>query len=227
MEIDAGRLGKGLARQALATVRATSHPAVIRRLAALEAEMEGLLSPRASVRMVAARMEGRDCLRLDGGLELRGGFVNRFAGASGAAVVFATLGDAYAEHTSACFAQGKAVEAALYDQVGSKAVWRLGQRILAGLRLAARRDGKHAGGPLFPGDPGLPLSAQSVLAEIGAPAAAGVAVVAGGLLSPLKSLSMVVAVGDGMRRWSRASSCRECKFFERCRKPAETRKACR
>lgn len=227
MRIDPARLARGLARQAMASVQTSARPAVTRRLHGLAAEMETLLMPQASVRVVSARMEGRDCLRLADGPELRGSFVNRFRGARKAAVVFATLGPAFAEHTSACFARGAAVEAALYDQIGTKAVWRLGQRLLAGLRLEARKDGLQAGGALFPGDPGLPLSAQSVLAEIGRPADAGIEVVAGGLLSPLKSLSMVVALGDDLKRWSRLSSCRECRYFERCRKPAETRQVCR
>lgn len=227
IRLDPGRLEYGLARRAMAAIPTSGRPAVRRRLSALADDLDRAIRPRATIRLVPAAMVGRDILRLGDAAELEGTSVHRFAGADRLAVVFASLGAGIAERSAHCAQQGEMVEAALLDQVGSRAVWQLGQRLLAAIRLAAHRAGSQAGGPLFPGDPGLPLAAQPILARLGDPGGAGVEVSGGGLLMPLKSLSMVVAIGPGVRRWARVANCRECRFHDRCRKPVETRKVCR
>jgi hypothetical protein len=226
LDLDPRRLGQNLARRAMGAIPTSGRAAVRKRLLALADDLDHDIRPRATVRLLPAAMVDADTLRLCGTTDLSGSFVHRFAGADQLAVVFASLGQRLADRAHGCAERGEMVEAALLDQVGSRAVWQLGQRLLAAVRLAAMRDGSRAGGPLFPGDPGLPLSTQSVLAQLGDPRGAGVAVGSGGLLTPLKSLSMVVAIGPAVRRWSRASNCRYCRFFERCRKQREGRKVC-
>lgn len=221
--LDPRHLEHGLVRRAMAAIPTSGRPAVRRRLSALADDLDRTIRPRATIRTVPAAMVGRDTLRLGDAAELEGASVHRFAGVDRLAVVFASLGTGIAERSARCAAQGEMVEAALLDQVGSRAVWQLGQRLLAAIRLAAHRAGSRAGGPLFPGDPGLPLAAQPILARLGDPDGAGVEVSGGGLLTPLKSLSMVVAIGPEVRRWARVANCRECRFHDRCRKPVETR----
>lgn len=71
-------------------------------------------------------------------------------------------------------------------------------------------------GELRAGDPGLNLSAQAAVLRLAKADRVGIATHDGSLLTPMKSLSTVLGVGQNLpeARWSRCDSCR---FRDRCK----------
>lgn len=220
------RLAAGLVRLALAKVRA-SRMDVGQRLAGLAEVIarDHLLQPAAVCRVLPVWFEDQAPTRLRiGGQVIEGDALGRLAGATEVAIVFATLGAAWSAAVSACFTRGEVLRGFLLDEIGTAALERLSSRLQAGIRLSARRRGQQAGSPLEPGQPGLPLNAQFLLAQLADVGSAGIHVTPAGMLSPVKSISMIVGLGQGLRRWTRTQACRECPSWTQCQstcRPAE------
>jgi hypothetical protein len=138
------------------------------------------------------------------------------AGATEVAVVFATIGARWSEATSACFQRGDALDGYLLDEIGTAMLERLSLRLEAMIRMDARSRGRYAGSPIEPGHAGLPLSLQPMLAQLAEVQTAGIAITSSGMISPPKSFSMLIGIGQGLRRWTRAQACRECPSFVMC-----------
>jgi hypothetical protein len=223
---DRSRLSVHLARQAVAEVAAESRPPVRRIVMGMAGRVEALLAPAAACRLVPAEWYGRTRLLADGTALLDGLALARLGGVPHLAVGFATIGEPLGLEAAACFARGDAVAGLLLDQIGTAALHRLGRRLEAGIRLAARRSGRRAGSPLHPGDAGLPLTIQAGLAAVADAGSAGIRVTATAMLAPAKSLSMVIGIGDGARRWSQAEVCRACPSQGRCRHGLKRGEAC-
>lgn len=214
--IAAPLLARHLARRSLAELTAQARPAMRRNLARLAEEFQALLQPAAICKVVDAEWPERG-RALAGGVVLRGAGLARLTGADRVAVGFATIGEDLGREVAARFARGDRVTAVLLDQLGNAALLRLGRRLEALIRLIAHRAGQRAGSPVHPGDDGVDLGAQAELAALVEVGRVGIGVTATAMLTPAKSLSMVVALGDGVGRWSRAEICRACPSQGRCR----------
>jgi hypothetical protein len=138
------------------------------------------------------------------------------SGATEAAIVFVTLGPAWGETVAASFRNDEPMRGYLLDEIGTTLLEQLSRRALAMVRLTARQRGLEAGSAIQLGQPGWPLSAQPLLAELAEAHSAGIDVTAAGMLSPVKSLSMIIGIGQGLRRWTQNQACRECPAYESC-----------
>jgi hypothetical protein len=215
--IEDPRLGAGLVRLG-ATAVPSSRPRVRIRLRKLieVAERERWLCPVAACRVLPAVMEAPSCWRI-GARTIASGALERLVGANEVAVIFATIGVAWSDAVSARFRQGGSLDGFLLDELGTAVLERWSRRIEALVRMSARSRGQRAGSPVEPGHPGLPLAVQSVLAELVESHSVGIEITSGGMLTPVKSISMLIGIGNGLRRWSRAETCRECPSSTSCR----------
>lgn len=217
-QVEASRLATGLMRLGIAAVpsrRASVH----KRLQELAEviERDQLLRPAAACQVLPFSCSEIGRCEI-AGRALSGAALDRLAGATEVAVVFATIGARWSEATSACFQRGDALGGYLLDEIGTAVLERLTRRLEAMVRIDARSRGRCAGSPIEPGHPGLPLSLQPVLAELAKVETAGIRVTSSGMISPPKSISMLIGIGQGLRRWTRAQACRECPSFVNCRR---------
>jgi hypothetical protein len=213
--VEGPRLEAGLLPRVMAGVHL--RPAVQRRLAGVAEiiERERLWHPVALCRILPASLEGPSGVRLDSGHVVEGD-MEWLAGAREVAIVLVTLGAAWSEAVAACFRRDEPLRGYLLDDIGTTLLERLSRRLEAMARLSAHRRGLQAGSPRQPGQPGLPLSAQPLLAELAEARSIGIEVTATGMLAPVKSLSMIIGIGHGLPRWTQKDACLECPAFARC-----------
>lgn len=217
-QVEASRLTKGLLRLGIAAVpaRRESVRARLRELAAV-IECDGLLKPAAACQILPFSSRETGCWMIAGSA-IRGAALERLAGATEVAVLFATIGAAWSEAVKASFQCGNALDGYLLDEIGTAVLERLSLRLEAVIRMDARARGLEAGSPIEPGHAGLPLTLQPMLAELAQAESAGIRVSSGGMISPPKSISMLIGIGQGLQRWTRAQACRECPSFVMCRR---------
>ena len=163
-------------------------------------------------------------VRVAGGIIELGGTTVHAPGLAGAAgrlqavaAAVCTLGAALERRISALFAERRRLLALALDDIGNEMLFRLADRSVATIRRRARRDGLESGIEASPGDTGLALDQQAtVLALAGA---TGIAVSARGnsMLSPVKSLSLMVGLGQGMGLRPAPGRCDCCPSRDRCR----------
>jgi hypothetical protein len=135
-------------------------------------------------------------------------------GARQIAMAVCSIGPQLEEAVHAMFAAGQPVEATVLDGVGSAAVEELSQRACRMFEDIAHDHGLTASGPISPGEPDWPLEAQRDLLDLVAAEEIGVTLMDSYLMHPLKSLSMVVGIGQNL---SAGSSCEFCSLKDVCR----------
>ncbi len=216
--IENPRLDAGLVRQAANAVPSprANIRAYLSKLSET-AERERWLHPVAACRVLPAVMEAPSRWRI-GARTLESVALKRLAGADEVAVIFATIGALWSDTVSACFREGEPLDGYLLNELGNAALECWSRRIEALVRLSARSRGRCAGSPISPGHSDFPLTFQPVLAELAEPQSVGIELTSGGMLAPVKSLSMLIGIGQGLRRWTRTATCRECPSFAKCRR---------
>lgn len=127
-----------------------------------------------------------------------------------------TLGAALQERISELFATRRRSVALALDSLGNELLFRLADRAAAAIRRDARREGLETGIEISPGDPGLPLDQQAVVLALIGTWCNGVAVTEAGMLAPVQSLSLLVALGHDLRRRSAKARCTCCPSRIRC-----------
>jgi hypothetical protein len=182
-------------------------------------ERDHLLRPVAACRVLpfSCTEEEPERWRI-GGRALPGAALEQLAGATDVAVVFATIGAAWSDAISAYFQRGDTLGGYLLDEIGVAVLERWSRRIEALIRMSARSSGQRAGSPIEPGHPDLPLTVQPTLAELAECGSVGITLTSGGMLAPVKSISMLIGIGSGLPRWSHAAACRRCPSAARCRR---------
>jgi hypothetical protein len=212
---EGARLEAGLLRRVLAHMHL--RPAVQRRLGEVAESIERgrLFHPVAICRTLPVSVEAPSQLHFDGGHLIEGN-IGRLTGAMEAAIIFITLGAAWSDAVAACFRNDQPLHGFLLDEIGTTLLEQLSRRAQATVRLSARQRGLEAGSPVQLGQPGWPLSAQPLLAELAEARSAGIEVTATGMLAPVKSVSMMIGIGHSLRRWTQHEACCECPAFERC-----------
>lgn len=224
--VDVSRLAAGLVKRGIAAVP-SSRVSVRNRLRDLAKviERDGLLRPAAACRVLPFSLRENEHEHWwIGNRALPGAALERLDGATEVAVIFATIGPAWNETTSACFQRGDALEGYLLDEIGTSVLELLSLRLVAMLRMSARSQGRRVGSPIEPGHTGLPLTLQPLLAELAEAQTAGITITSGGMISPPKSFSMLIGIGAGVGRWTRAQACRECPSFAKCLSQGRRRK---
>jgi hypothetical protein len=140
--------------------------------------------------------------------------ISALGGAQQIAVAVCSIGPKLEEAVRAMFAAGQAVEATVLDGVGSAAVEELSQRVCRMFEDIARERGLTTSGPHSPGELDWPLEAQRDLFDLAPAEEIGVTLMDSYLMYPLKSLSMVVGIGQNL---TTGSPCELCSLTDVCR----------
>jgi hypothetical protein len=135
-----------------------------------------------------------------------------------------TLGPKLEQRVTELFQQRRASLALALDSLGTELLFELGRRLHDRIVIDCRRQGLSVGQDLHAGDPGLELSAQATVLELAEAQKIGINLHDSNLLQPLKSSSVVFAVGKDLPKpnWSR---CDHCPSRERCRLTQNSRDA--
>jgi len=216
--IDYSRLGVGLVALGVAAVPVRQNRVRIRLNELVEMiERDGLLQLAVAFQILPLTYRKDDSvLWCIGDRALPGAALERMGKATEVAVIFATVGAAWGNAISAYFKCGDALSGYLLDEIGTAVLERFSLRLEALLRMTAHAQGLRSGSPFEPGHTGLPLTLQPMLGEVAKIQTAGMSVTSTGMISPSKSTSMLIGIGAGARRWTRAQSCRECPSFAQC-----------
>jgi hypothetical protein len=138
------------------------------------------------------------------------------AGAKEVAVVVCTIGSTLEKQVRYFSENGEALRALLLDGIGSAAVDKLAGRAEEIIRRESAARHYRASSAVNPGMPGLPITAQPrLLARVPA-GEIGVTLSASGTLVPLKSVSMIIGLGQDMPTWTRNEVCAACHLRDTC-----------
>ena len=136
-------------------------------------------------------------------------------GAKQIAAAVCTIGPQLEQAVHAMFAAGEVAEATVLDGVGSAAVEELSQRACRMFEGMARERGWTTSIPFSPGEPDWPLEAQRDVLDLVGAEQIGVTLSDSYLMHPLKSLSLVVGMGEKLT--AGGSPCEFCSLNEVCR----------
>jgi hypothetical protein len=158
-----------------------------------------------------------------GWLQLRGGsrissrtLGHHLPGATHLATGVCTIGDAVERHVSERFAASDRLRAVMLDEIATLTLFHLSDHLEELMQAEAGQRGLEAGGVLSPGEDGFEISQQAAVLELSRSADIGVSQTTSGMLSPRKSLSMVIGFGSRMPKWSRGERCAVCAARDRC-----------
>jgi hypothetical protein len=203
----------GTRRARLASVRMTG---LLSRLL-VRINAEGWIQPKISFQVWAVVARGRERFDLRGGSSISSPMLgHHLAGATHVAAGVCTIGDAIEKHVSEGFAASDRLQAVMLDEIGTLALFRLGDHLEEMMQTEAARRGLEASGALNPGEDGFEISQQATVVELAGGASIGISQTTTGMLKPRKSLSMVVGFGSRMPKWSRGDRCAVCAARDRC-----------
>jgi hypothetical protein len=175
------------------------------------------LQPKISFQVHAVIVGTREQLTLRGGSTLSSPMLGHYLPvATHVAAGVCTIGDAIENEVRRGFAASDRLRATILDEIGTLALYRLSDRVQEMIQEEAARMGLQASGALNPGEDGIPISQQETVLELASGADIGISQTSTGMLSPRKSLSMILGLGKQMRRWSRGERCAVCAARDRC-----------
>jgi hypothetical protein len=133
-----------------------------------------------------------------------------------------TLGPRFEARISELFQQRRAALAVVLDELGVELLFAMGRRVQDRMLSECYRKRLSMGAELHAGDPGLELDAQAAVLRLAEAQKIGVELHKGQLITPLKSGSVVFAVGRNLPEvaWSRCETCpsnNKCNFGRRQR----------
>jgi len=126
-----------------------------------------------------------------------------------------TLGGRYENRIRELFRERRAALAVVLDEIGIELLFAMGRRIQDRMLSECYRKRLSMGAELHAGDPGLGIEAQAAVLRLAEAEKIGVGLHRGQLITPLKSGSVVFAVGRNLPEvaWSR---CETCPSFNKC-----------
>jgi len=126
-----------------------------------------------------------------------------------------TLGPRFERRISELFRERRAALAVVLDEIGIELLFAMGRRVQDRMLSECYRKRLSMGAELHAGDPGLELEAQAAVLRLAEAEKIGVDLHRGQLITPLKSGSVVFAVGRNLPEvaWSR---CETCPSFNKC-----------
>lgn len=131
--------------------------------------------------------------------------------------VVCTLGAAFEARVSALCAERKLSIALVLDELGNELLMYTVRQALLQIRREARRQSLSSGSSLFPGCSGFALDQQAAVVALAGGGFSGVSVTSHGMLYPVKSRSMIVAIGTGLTAQPLRKRCETCSSRKRCR----------
>ena len=170
---------------------------------------EDLIDPAYSYRIVPLDESPRDCLHVGGEVLHAMRLVPDSGELTAVAAAVCTLGLPLERRTTELFAERRTSLALALDTVGNELLFALSRRLQDRILAEARKLQLSAAGELRAGDPGLPLAAQAAVLRLAAADAIDVTMSSSQLLSPLKSISMILGIGIDLppALWSRCDAC--------------------
>jgi hypothetical protein len=180
------------------------------------AEGSPMLAPIVLYRSFPVEGLQHERLRLAGGGSLRGPLISKhLAGSAKVIVAVCTVGDALSNYASARFDQDPVRSLAL-DGLASAAAEALAEAACQRFESLAAAEGLNVSTPLNPGMIGWPLDAgQEQLFALVDASEIGVTLGRGGLMQPLKSLSLVLGLGRDLD--TEGCTCDYCTMRDTCR----------
>ena len=179
---------------------------------------ESLLSPKCSYRNIASSMtRGTPAELLLGDAALQTPGFEAVGGLTGVAAVACTLGPALEQRVSDLCAERKFSLALALDELGNELLIYTVRMAAWKVRGEARRLGLSTGDTLTPGGRGLSLDQQARVVGLAGGEQIGITVTQEGMLLPLKSRSILVSVGKGLKAKPWRRRCETCSSREQCK----------
>lgn len=194
-------------------------PGMQRRFEAALADLEAVAAPAACYEAHTIERVLHERLELAGGTRIGGGpLTSIVGGADELYVAVCTLGTALDERIRAHREEGRYLEMLLLDELGSWAVDQVREQLHAHIRGEVSIRGRHVSGSLSPGESReWPIREQRKLFKLVDAAQIGVGLGMGDLMSPIKSISLVLGAGEVPLSDGAVSRCHFCSIRDRCR----------
>jgi hypothetical protein len=178
---------------------------------------EGWIQPKACFSVLPVTWKGSSRVDVEGGYQIVSPRLrHHFSGALFIAAGVCTIGREIEERVRKGFAESDRLRAVLLDDIGTLALFRVGDRLEEILRAEASGRRLEPSGVLNPGEDGLDIRQQATLLEMVKAGQIEVSQSASGMLAPRKSISMLLGMGTGMRTWTRGERCAVCAARDRC-----------
>jgi hypothetical protein len=199
------------------TEQLLERPAVRADWDAALADARTLIRPAAVWDSYPIREFKHERLVLANGARLTGGPVAAVLGGATELIVgVCTIGAAISRVISEQQHGGQRMRAMFLDSFGSWAVGQMRLQLFRQFEYTAIDQGLHASTSLSPGESEWPVTEQSVLFSLLDTQPIGVSLTQTMLMSPMKSLSMIMGTGPGPLGSEGGSNCDFCTIRERC-----------
>ena len=181
------------------------------------AEARELVQPAAAWEAFPIREFRHERLILADGTKIGGGPVaSVVAGASELVVGVCTAGSQISGRITEHQRNGQRLRAMFLDDLGSWAVDQVRQQVCRTIEANATARGWRASASLSPGESEWSVAEQSVIFSLLDTGPIGVALSESMVMSPIKSLSLIVGIGPGPLGVEGGSNCDFCTIRERC-----------
>ena len=181
------------------------------------AEAHALVRPAAAWDSFPIREFRHERLVLADGTKIGGGPVaSVVAGASELAIGVCTAGSGISSRITELQRSGQRLRAMFLDDLGSWAVDQVRQQVCSAIEADAIARGWRASASLSPGESEWSVAEQAVIFALLDTRPIGVALSDSMVMSPIKSLSLIVGIGPGPLGVEGASNCDFCTIRERC-----------
>ncbi len=144
------------------------------------------------------------------------GLAKLWARAQEVALVLCTLGPALDEQVSAYFAASDPLRGLVLDAVGNAALEELTEEICGLVEGVAKERGQEASAPLSPGNLDWPVEEQKIFFDLLPAREIGLSLTSNYQMIPLKSLSLALALGQGLHPAAGQPPCSYCSLSKRC-----------
>lgn len=194
-------------------------PGLRRRLDSAIDDLQAVAVPAACYGAYRIERVLHERLELAGGVRIGcGPLTSLVAGAEELVVAVCTLGPALDERIRAYREAGRYVEMLLLDELGSWAIDQVRTQLYERVLAEVAGQGRRLSNALSPGDASWPLREQRIVFRLLEPSVIGVALGAGDLMNPVKSLSIAFGAGTGeLGSEGLTTPCHVCSVRDRCR----------
>lgn len=178
-----------------------------------------LIAPSISREIVPVRTIKSGIIKLSGGAMLKAPLLaQRMARASHIMFGVTTIGSGMARAVRQCFRDGKSVKAVLLEELANGVLFEAADGLQPWAEERALAMGLCTSGPLSPGDrEGFGLDQQGTVLALAGAENIGITMTRTGQMNPVHSMSVVIGLGERMRKWARIDDCEACRSHEKCR----------
>jgi hypothetical protein len=181
------------------------------------ADARALVRPAAAWEIHPLTRVLHDAVEVAGGARLGGGPLAAVVGGAAELIVgVCTVGPAISARVRELHEARQMMRGLLLDDLGSWAVDIVRQQLCRRMEVEAEGAGLHVSTCLSPGESAWPLTEQKTLFTLVDGGAIGVTLSPSMVMSPLKSLSLVMGRGRGSMGHEGGSNCDFCAVRDRC-----------